>query len=338
MLANACHAPMAQKGNPIRMEAPLITAGITCFNAEDTIERAVRSALNQRWPNLEVVVVDDRSTDGSFDILEKLARDNTKLKIIRQDTNTGPAGARNAVLKNASGEFVAFFDDDDESAPDRVAIQYERIVAYEQEIGQTLVACYASGRRTYPNGYSIKIDAIGSRPEIPKGDEVADYILFNEKKPGVFYGAGTPTCALTARMSVFDAVGRFDPEFRRVEDAEFATRLARRGGHFIGCPEKLYTQHATVAADKTAWLNFEAEIKMIEINRDYLERRNRYYYAKNWFQFRYHHFSGETGRMLMALVRAWIRHPILVTRHFLASAPARLLHEIRMTRKSTRAK
>ncbi|MCH8285216.1 glycosyltransferase family 2 protein, partial [candidate division KSB1 bacterium] len=65
------------------METPLITVGITCFNAEDTIERAVRSALNQRWPNLEVVVVDDRSTDGSFDVVEKLARDDTNLKIVR---------------------------------------------------------------------------------------------------------------------------------------------------------------------------------------------------------------------------------------------------------------
>ncbi len=326
----------ARDSTPI--ETPLIAVGITCFNAEDTIERAVRSALNQRWPNLEVVVVDDHSTDGSFDVLKKLARENSNLKIVRQDTNTGPAGARNMVLENALAEFVAFFDDDDESAPERVAIQYERIVAYEREVGQTLVACYASGRRTYPNGYSIEIEAIGSRTEIPKGEEVAYYILFNGKKPGVFYGGGTPTCALAARMSVFDAVGRFDPEFRRVEDAEFAIRLARRGGHFIGCPEKLYTQHATSAADKSTTMNFEAEIKMIEKNRDYLERRNRYHYAKNWFRFRYHYFAGETGRMLVALVRAWIRHPNLVTRHFLASAPARLLHEIRMTRKATRAK
>ncbi|MCH8997173.1 MAG: glycosyltransferase family 2 protein [Proteobacteria bacterium] len=320
------------------METPLITVGITCFNAEDTIERAVRSALNQRWPNLEVVVVDDRSTDGSFDVVEKLARDDTNLKIVRQDTNTGPAGARNAVLENASGEFVAFFDDDDESVSERIATQYRRIASYERETGQTLVACYASGRRVYPNGYSIGIEAIGSRPEIPKGEEVADYILFNGKRPGVFYGGGTPTCALMTRMSVFDTVGRFDPSFRRVEDAEFAIRLARCGGHFIGCPEKLYTQHATFAADKSATMNFEAEMKMIEKNRDYLERRKRYHYAKNWFRFRYHHFAGETGKMLVALVRAWIRHPILVTRHFLASAPARLLHEIRMKRKSTLAK
>lgn len=318
------------------METPLISVGITCFNAIDTIERAVKSALAQQWSNLEVIAVDDQSTDGSWAVLEKLARENANLKIIRQDANTGPAGARNAVLENASGEFVVFFDDDDESLPGRLAAQYARITAYERQTGHTLVACYASGWRIYPNGYSIEIEAIGSQPEIPKGDEVADYILFNGRKPGVFYGAGTPSCALAARKRVFDAVGRFDPDFRRVEDAEFAIRLARRGGHFIGCPEKLYIQHASVGADKSSKMNFEAEIKMIEVNRDYLEPRNRYHYARNWFRFRYHHFAGETGLMLVALVRAWLRHPVLVTRHFLSSAPARLLHEIRMKRNSAR--
>ena len=319
-------------GESSSLETPLISVCITCFNAEDTIERAVQSARNQTWANFEIVVVDDRSTDGSPEILSRLARSGERLKVILQPVNTGASGARNKALENASGEFVAFFDDDDVSAPERIATQYERILSHERETGQNQVACFASGRRIYPNGYSFEIEAIGSRAEIPKGEELADYILFNRRIPGKFYGAGTPTCSLMARIDVFDVVGRFDPSFRRGEDVDFAIRLARRGGHFIGCPEKLYDQHATFTDDKTARTYFEGDMKMIEKHRDYLECRNRYRYAKNWFTFRYHHFAGENGKMLVALVRAWFRHPVLVTRHFLASAPARLLHEMRMKR------
>ena len=54
----------------IENQPPLITIGITCFNAENTIENALESAFSQDWPNLEVIVVDDNSTDKSFEILK----------------------------------------------------------------------------------------------------------------------------------------------------------------------------------------------------------------------------------------------------------------------------
>jgi len=63
---------------------PLITVGVTCFNSERMIERAIRSALGQRWPTLEVLVVDDASTDASPLILERMAPADPRIRILLQ--------------------------------------------------------------------------------------------------------------------------------------------------------------------------------------------------------------------------------------------------------------
>jgi glycosyltransferase involved in cell wall biosynthesis len=184
----------------LKLEEPCITIGLTCFNAEQTIGRALKSALSQDWPNLEVVVADDASSDSSWNIVEEFSVRDSRVKPIRHAVNLGAAGARNTI--------VAFFDDDDESLPERVRLQYETLREYEKASETDLIACYASGLRRYPNGYELHMPAIGSRPEVPKGEAVADYLLFNARRNGVFYGSGTPTCALMARLSTFRAESR----------------------------------------------------------------------------------------------------------------------------------
>lgn len=312
------------------MSNPFITVAITCFNAEDSIERAIRSALNQGYPYFEALVVDDCSEDGSVQIVEGMCAKDNRLRLVRHQNNTGPGGARATLLREARGELIAFFDDDDESMPDRLSVQFARIFSYEQEAGQKTIACYASGKRVYPNGYTLEIEAIGSRPDVPVGEAVADYLLFYGKHDGVFYGAGTPTCALMARRDVLLSVGGFDPAFRRVEDVDLAVRLARAGCHFIGCPERLYIQYATQAPDKSALRNYEAELSLLEKNRGYLETKGRYGYARNWLLFRYFHFAGKKLKAVAVLIYALIQNPVLVSRHLLETGPKRFLHERKM--------
>jgi len=310
---------------------PLISICLTCFNAEDTIERAVNSALAQTWPNKEIIIVDDCSTDKSFSILEKLSEKFNAIKILSHRKNKGTAVSRNTLIDAAKGGFITFFDDDDESMPDRISAQYKCISEYEKTTGNKLVACYASGERVYPNGYSLELEAIGCRGKVPVGELVANYILFNERQSDVFYGTGTPTCSLMAKAEVFHELKGFDQKFRRVEDMDFAVRLAIRGGAFIGCSEKLFIQYATLGSDKSALCNFEAETQLLDKHRKYLEKLNRYRYAKNWFYVRYCHFSGKRISMIRALIFAWFQNPILISKHFIASAPKRMLHEIKMS-------
>ena len=306
---------------------PLITVGMTCYNAKNTILRALGSALAQDWPNIEVIIVDDCSSDESDAIVESAIAEEPKVRLIRHAVNSGPAAARNTLLTNAKGEFIVFYDDDDESYPERVRTQYETLRDYEETSGVSLVACYASGRRLYPNGYELPIRAIGSQPEVPKGEIVADYLLFNGRQEGVFYGAGTPTCALMARLSTFRAVGMFDSSLRRVEDVDFAIRLALAGGHFIGCSQQLYLQHATVASDKTPRMNLEAELYVVEKYADYLKSKNRYHYARDWFKIRYYHFSGQRLIFLASLAVFLLRYPVAGIKHLIRSAPRRWSHE-----------
>ena len=312
----------------------MITIGITCFNASDTIARAVDSALKQEWDNLEILIVDDCSTDNSAALIEKKFKGNSKVRLIKHEKNLGVAAARQTIIDNAKGDFIAFFDDDDQSKPTRIKTQHQRIIDYEKNNNIKLVACYASGKRIYPNGYELKINAIGSRPVTPKGSDVADYLLFYRKKPKLFYGAGTPTCALMARKDTFDKAGGFDPSFRRVEDIDFAVRLALMGGHFIGCPEELFIQHATQGGDKSPEKNMEAEVMLAHKHKEYLRSVGRYEYATRWPLIRYHHFTGHHGRMLAQLLALFVKSPIKTASHFFYTAPRRLIHEIKMRKKN----
>jgi glycosyltransferase involved in cell wall biosynthesis len=129
------------------LAAPLITIGITCFNAADTILRSVKSALAQDWPNFEVVIADDGSVDGSIDVILAAIANESRATLIGHKSNAGPAASRNTIVSAAKGEFIAFFDDDDESLPGRISNQVKTLTAYESLAGTRLIACYASGIR-----------------------------------------------------------------------------------------------------------------------------------------------------------------------------------------------
>jgi len=315
------------------MEKPLVTIGMTCYNAKDTISRAIRSALSQDWSEKELLIVNDCSTDCSLEVVKKEIVNDQRVRLICHKENTGPAGARNTILAEAKGEFIAFFDDDDESLPERVSEQIKSLTSYEKRTGNNLIACYASGIRRYPNGYTKFLPAIGSRCiNIPYGPGVADYLLYYHRRRDWFYGSGTPTCALLARRSTFSTIGGFDPKLRRVEDVDFAIRLALMNGHFIGTEKKLFIQYATDASDKTPELNLEAEQKLVKKHKDYLVKHNRYNYAYNWPRLRFYHFKKQHIKMLITFINLFIRYPLSSTRHILTTGSNRLLHEFKINR------
>ena len=93
----------------------LVTIGITSFNAESTIIRAIECAINQDYQNYEIIVVDDCSTDNSKNLLNE----NRDLfsKLVELDKNLGKGGAVKEGLKNATGDYVLFQDGDLEYSP-----------------------------------------------------------------------------------------------------------------------------------------------------------------------------------------------------------------------------
>ncbi len=104
--------------------APHATFVIAAFNAQDTIERAIDSALAQTGVNVEVVVVDDCSSDNTVDVVG--AYTDPRVRLVKLERNRGPGGARNAGLAAARGDWIVILDSDDAVSADRTARMIER--------------------------------------------------------------------------------------------------------------------------------------------------------------------------------------------------------------------
>ena len=165
-------------------ESPLLTIGLTCFNCEKTIERALKSAINQDWENKEIILIDDCSTDNSTTILSKLNSQHPQVQIINNSKNCGLAYNENLIVKKAKGEFVTFFDGDDESRTNRITKQYERFLEYKTRHPDSKVFVYLNRDIVPLDANEVKSVrfGIGRKSPEPYGKIVADYILNVKKK------------------------------------------------------------------------------------------------------------------------------------------------------------
>ena len=100
---------------------PLVSIIIPCFNCEKWVAQAVESCINQTYPNIEVIVVDDGSTDKSVEVLRQF------LPRIRLETgpNRGGNAARNTAFKLSMGEYIQYLDADDYLEPDKISRQVQ---------------------------------------------------------------------------------------------------------------------------------------------------------------------------------------------------------------------
>ena len=315
-------------------EYPLVTLGITCYNAEDTITRAIDSAALQDYTNTEIIIVNDCSSDNSVAVIQKAIAGVPQARLINHEKNTGFAGALNSIIAHAKGDYIAIFDDDDISLPHRISTQYQTITDYEEKTGAQYVACWGSGYKLYDNGYKAPFRAIGSRERVPVGKDLIRCQLYMGRDPDVFFGSGTPGCSLMLRKSVYDAVGPYDPVMRRTEDTDFAIRLAMKGGHFIGCPEQVVVQTSSVGIDKRPEVGYKSELALVEKYQHLFENPRRYNYARDWIKLRLHHFGGERVKSVITLAKLFVKYPAWTSEQFLRSAPKRILHELKMAKKA----
>ena len=98
------------------------------FNAQSTLEYAVRSILEQSWSNLELLCVDDASTDGSHDVLQQMAKQDDRIRIFHLKKNRGCYFCRNVALRNSKGDYITVQDSDDWSHPDRLWLQAQQLM------------------------------------------------------------------------------------------------------------------------------------------------------------------------------------------------------------------
>ena len=115
---------------------------IPVFNKADYVTACVESAIKQRSVRVEVICVDDASTDGSADLLDTLSRSNPNIRVIKNDRNCGPGIARNLGLSVARGEYLRFVDADDLLPMHSTAVLYETALKQGADLARGSIAIF----------------------------------------------------------------------------------------------------------------------------------------------------------------------------------------------------
>ncbi|MBK8190775.1 MAG: glycosyltransferase family 2 protein [Vampirovibrionales bacterium] len=185
---------------------PLVSVILPVYQGEATITQVVRSVLTQTYAHLELIVVDDGSTDATAQRLAAIA--DPRLRVIRQD-NQGVAFARNNGFSQARGEYIAFIDADDRWLPEKLAVEMQTV----EQHGQPLCIVYS---RYY--GVDDADRLINLSPSFTASGDALETILNNES-------VMLPSTALIHRQ-VYEAGGGFSKDCYH-EDRSFFIRACR---------------------------------------------------------------------------------------------------------------
>ncbi|OLO42433.1 glycosyl transferase family A [Alkalihalophilus pseudofirmus] len=118
-------------------ESPKVSVIIPAYNAEEGLKTSIQSMLDQTWSNLEVLVVDDCSTDRTVEVIEEYVKADSRVRLIRAETNSGAYVARNLALQVATGEYVTINDADDWSHPEKLETQVSHLIENSSVIANT---------------------------------------------------------------------------------------------------------------------------------------------------------------------------------------------------------
>jgi glycosyltransferase involved in cell wall biosynthesis len=187
---------------------PLVSAVIPAHNAERFVGDAVVSVLNQTWPRMECIVVDDGSTDRTGDVVREAG--GGRVRYIRQ-ARSGVSIARNRGAAEAQGELIAFLDSDDVWLPEKTTQQVE-LLRSRSDVGLVLCDLFmvnAALRRPVP----VRVD--------PSGRGLRKALLMEATGTGLSFTG-------MVRREVLAEVGGFDPAFSVSADVELALRIAAR--------------------------------------------------------------------------------------------------------------
>lgn len=203
----------------------LVSVIIPTFNSEKYLDRAINSVFNQSYKELEIILIDDYSTDKTSDLIKNYANQHGDIIKYRfLDINVGPAAARNVGLKMANGGYIAFLDSDDEWAPTKLEKQIKLLKENPQV---TIVGC--ARQESGPEGeiFTEKI----TTPEIMQDGWLR-------------LMSSTFICTPSVVIRREAIIGEFFNENMKVsEDRDFWIRIAKKG--YLGfVPEILVTTYS----------------------------------------------------------------------------------------------
>ena len=242
------------------MTSDLVSVVIPTYNRARLVVGAIDSALGQLYPSIEVIVVDDGSSDDTEQVLGAAFGDG--IRYIRQE-NQGVSAARNRGLSEASGQLIAFLDSDDAWLPQKTSVQ----VAYlERRPDFGMVVC---------DYFMIDADGTVESLERRRQQYGPDgWVLGRISKAPML----VPSTALL-RRSVYEEIGGFDTSLRTAEDIDFLLRVAAR--YPIGVVEKPLVRYAdshdSLSRDVSSYRDYVRVVRrFVKENWELLSRTERH--------------------------------------------------------------
>jgi len=190
------------------MQKPKVSVIIITYRRPHYLQKAIRSVIHQPYSNFELIVVDDASGDNTQEVVQRFA--DERIFYVVHDTNLGEGGARNTGLRYASGDYVAFLDDDDEWEPEKLKMQVDVLESSPDNVG----AVYTGLARVDLGSGEILDVKI---PEV-EGDIFQDLLHANFIPPSV----------ILIRKKCLDHVGLFDVSIPAGLDHDMWIRIAEK--------------------------------------------------------------------------------------------------------------
>ena len=216
------------------MNKPLASIVVPVFNADEFLPECIDGLLRQTYEQLEILVVDDGSTDGSIGSIERFRAD-PRLRVISQENSGGPASPRNRGASEARGEFVFFFDADDIAKPGKVEAtvgHFERDAAGRSFAATEFEVLDQASGRIVEQAYMRSFDRIAERFRTSQPHNclsLEPQEAYEALLPGNFVG----TSSVAVRRAALLEVGDFDTSLQNGDDYEMWLRLARHGGMLL---------------------------------------------------------------------------------------------------------
>lgn len=252
----------------------LVTVIIPTHNRRELLERAVESVRSQSYRNLEIIVADDASSDGTAGAVHEWCREDPRIRYMHSEENIGAAAIRNRAAELSNGQFICFLDDDDEWFPYKVSEQLAAISSYPL-IGATLKRADA-----YTIGGRLRLRKLGERRDVKKklSEDLTELTIED-----VFFDNGriSPS-SMMVYTEKFLGVGGFDESLVASQGRDLLVRIVLKYGNIarINTPlSKQYQQHGLVRISTTrnhlvgGWKEFNK-------NYSYMPR-----HLQNWRQF-----------------------------------------------------
>jgi glycosyltransferase involved in cell wall biosynthesis len=222
---------------PLDGASPRVTLGIATYNRHDYLAEAIRSALDQDFSDLEVLVVLDGTTNPQTDEVLQAFADEPRLRVVRHETNRGIAAAYNTFVSEGRGELIAMIGDDDLCLPGRIRRQVE-IFDRHPETGVA-------------HGDAIVIDSAGRQTSVWPSAEFTPSALLQS-----FFRSHNHLVdpSRMVHRRVYEAVGGYDDRYPLANDFDFFLRAGRefRFRHVPGGPLVAIRRHGANTSDESA--------------------------------------------------------------------------------------